>query len=381
MAGRRPANAGKANANLPPYVFCSPEQAQNHAEQTRNGMYSLNTAEIFWRDRQPYLDERGYALRPRYHQNWSPSWQGTNMEPMFCEDSIRLIICVVIDAIRKSDGLSVSIKIVKRDDDEVRIASYLSRPEVSSHPLNHCVRVLDIFPDLFDQETAFLVMPYLRPFNNPDFGAIGEVTEFVRETLEGLTFLHSQHVAHRDCAAANIMMDGTPLFPQGHHPVRRQSSPDGIYLLSPLSRIDHPVRYYFIDFGISSLFKEGESPYVVGRKGRDKELPELSDDVPYNAYKVDVFILGNLFKKDFLQKYYGLEFLEPLVKAMTARDPAHRPDAEVALSIYHDIRRGLDPSLLRWRLRPRDESAPERILYDSVAVAREGIYRLKHIVG
>ncbi|GBE85440.1 predicted protein [Sparassis crispa] len=378
MLDHRSANG---NANLPSYVFCSSEQSQHHAEETRKGIYALHPGEIFWRDRQPYLNDHGYALRPRYHPDWSPSWEGTNMDPMFCEDSIALRINMVIDATRKSDGLLVSIKTVKRDGEEVRIANYLSRPGVSLHPLNRCVRVLDIFPDPFDQNAAFMAMPYLRPFDNPEFGAIGEVTEFVRQTLEGLSFLHGQRVAHRDCAAANIMMDGAPLYPQGHHPVRRESSPNGIYLLSPFSRLDHPVQYYFIDFGISSLFEDGESPYVVGRKGRDKELPELSDDIPYNAYKVDIFILGNLFKKDFVQKYHGLEFLEPLVKAMTARDPAHRPDAEVALTVYHDIRRGLNPPLLRWRLRPRDESAPERILYDSVAVAREGIYRLKHIVG
>ncbi|KAL6300712.1 hypothetical protein BKA93DRAFT_828879 [Sparassis latifolia] len=314
MVDHRPTDKG--DVDLPSFVFCSPEQAQRYAKETREGLYALHD-EIFWRDRQPYLDDHGYVLRPRYHPDWSPSWQGTNMDIMFCEDSITLInyslskIDVVIDATRKTDGKRVSIKTVKRDGDEIRIANYLSRPEVSSHPLNHCVPVLDIFPDPFDHDAAFMVMPYLRPFDNPDFGAIGEVTEFVRETLEGLTFLHSQRVAHRDCAAANIMMDGAPLYPQGHHPVRRESSPDGIYLLSPLSRIDHPVRYYLIDFGISSLFEEGESPFVVGRKGRDKELPELSDDVPYNAYKVDIFILGNLYKKEFLQKYYGLEFLDP----------------------------------------------------------------------
>ncbi|KAL6300716.1 hypothetical protein BKA93DRAFT_508267 [Sparassis latifolia] len=337
--------------------------------------------EIFWRDRQPYLEGRGYKLRPRYDPNWTPSWTGTNLDPTFCEDSIMLMNDCVIDAVRKEDGVLVSIKTVERDSIEVLIASYLSRPAVASHPDNHCVPVFEVFPDPLDDKAAFMVMPFLRPFDDPEFGSIGEVTEFVRQTLEGLCFLHSQGVAHRDCASANIMMHGTALYPKGHHPVRLESSPDGIYLLSPLSRIDHPVRYYFIDFGISSLFAEDESPYVVGRKGRDKELPELSADVPYNAYKVDIFILGNLYKKDFMQKYHSLDFLEPLVKAMTARDPAHRPDAEVALSIYHDIRRGLDPSLLRWRLRPRDESAPERILYDSVAVAREGIYRLRHIVG
>lgn len=72
-------------------------------------------------------------------------------------------------------------------------------------------------------------------------------------------------------------------------------------LFPPLSRSEHPVRYYFIDFGISSQFAKGDSPYVLGRQGRDKEVPELSSDIPYNAFKVDIFILGNLYKKEFIQ--------------------------------------------------------------------------------
>ncbi|GBE86795.1 hypothetical protein SCP_1000370 [Sparassis crispa] len=80
-----------------------------------------------------------------------------------------------------------------------------------------------------------------------------------------------------------------------------EASPDGIFMLSSLSRSDHSVRYYFIDFGISSLIGKGESPYVLGREGRDKELPEMSSEVPYDAFKVDIFVLGNLYKKEFLQ--------------------------------------------------------------------------------
>lgn len=96
-------------------------------------------------------------------------------------------------------------------------------------------------------------------------------------------------------------MDGTPLYPHGHHPVRTSSTVDGIYNAHPLSRIDHPVRYYFIDFGISTRFALGESTMVVGAKGREKELPELSRTVKYNALQADIFILGNLYKHNLLE--------------------------------------------------------------------------------
>lgn len=97
------------------------------------------------------------------------------------------------------------------------------------------------------------------------------------------------------------MMDGRSLYPNDHHPVRMDYSPDALYELHPLSRIDHPVRYYFIDFELSTRFLEGGSSYVLGRKGRDKEVPELSSTVPYDAFKVDIYSLGNLYDKEFLQ--------------------------------------------------------------------------------
>ena len=73
---------------------------------------------------------------------------------------------------------------------------------------------------------------------------------------------------------------------------------DAIHELRPLSRTSCPVRYYFIDFGLSRMFKEGESPLVLGRTGRDKEIPELSSEVPYDAFRADVFALGNLYYKE-----------------------------------------------------------------------------------
>ena len=62
------------------------------------------------------------------------------------------------------------------------------------------------------------------------------------------------------------------------------------------SRSSGAVKYYFVDFGISTKVEPGESPLVLGRAGLDQEVPELSDEVPYDAFKVDVFIIGNTFK-------------------------------------------------------------------------------------
>ena len=103
-----------------------------------------------------------------------------------------------------------------------------------------------------------------------------------------------------DVAFANIMMDGRPLFPQGHHPVRLSYSVDGLYEISAMSRTDHPVRYYYIDFGLSVHFKEGQPHLVLGDVGREDKVPELSVDVPYDPFKVDVFTLGNMYYKEFV---------------------------------------------------------------------------------
>ena len=97
------------------------------------------------------------------------------------------------------------------------------------------------------------------------------------------------------------MMDGRPLYPQGHHPVQLDYSVDNVYELHPLARIDNPVRYYFIDFGISHRFPEGSSPMLLGRRGRNQDVPELSSTNPYDAFKVDVYALGDVFSKEFMQ--------------------------------------------------------------------------------
>ena len=96
-------------------------------------------------------------------------------------------------------------------------------------------------------------------------------------------------------------MDGAPLYPHGYHPVQRNCSPDIYDHVKPLARIDHPVRYFYIDFGLSERFPEGACSQVIGDVGRDAEVPELSSTIPYDGYKADIYALGNLFHKEFEQ--------------------------------------------------------------------------------
>ncbi|EIW54116.1 uncharacterized protein TRAVEDRAFT_74378 [Trametes versicolor FP-101664 SS1] len=363
---------------LPSYAVLDEDGVQRYARLTDQGVYNLTASELFWRDRQPYLDQHGYLLRPRYAPNWEPSWKGTSLDPMFCEDSIMPFNHQVIDARRKSDGKLVSVKMFPNNSQESHIALLLSSINDSQ---NRCIPVYEVLRDPYQPQTSLMVMPYLRPCNDPDFVTVGDIIEFVGQTLEGLVFLHRQRIAHRDVAIENIMMDGSPLYPGGHHPVRTEYTPDALYEVKPLPRAERSIKYYYIDFGLSSLIPEGSSPYVVGRAGRDKEVPELSSTVPYDAFKVDIYALGNMYYHEFEQKYNSTQFLVPLLERMRQQRPEARPTAAELLRQWEAIRADLAPSLYRWRLGPKTEPAFERMVNDTVAVAWEGVYRLRKLVG
>jgi hypothetical protein len=93
-------------------------------------------------------------------------------------------------------------------------------------------------------------------------------------------------------------MDADALYPSiKPHPHSIGRSRDFRQFIDPLRRTEAHVKYYFIDFGISTRFLEGETHLVTGIHGRDQDVPELSNTVPYDPFKVDVFILGNTYKK------------------------------------------------------------------------------------
>ncbi|TDL18398.1 hypothetical protein BD410DRAFT_816219 [Rickenella mellea] len=339
---------------------------------------------MWWRDHAKVLEGHGYILRSRYQPGWQPSWVGTDIQPAFCEDSFRQLHREsqpkVIDAKRACDGMSVMIKKCIVTSTEITIARSLTTPELLRDPMNHCIPILDTFQVESELDLQFIVMPVLRFFFDPPFFAVGEALDFIKQTLEGIVFLHGQGVAHRDCSRANILMDATAMYPRGFHPIGREAESDGVRVANPLRRMDASyVKYYFVDFGISTHFPDPKNPFrVVGGDGQDQEVPDLSAAQPYDAYPVDVFILGNLYKKTFVLAYNNLR---PLVEAMTQKEPCARPNAVDALAQFNAIYQELKPYTRRWRLEEAGESAISRHIGNIGSAAREIIHQSKHFFG
>lgn len=97
-------------------------------------------------------------------------------------------------------------------------------------------------------------------------------------------------------------MDAPSVFPNGFHPcdVTKDRGGSRPIITIPRYKAKGPINYYFIDFGISCLFQDDMEHLTVGNDGADRDVPEMSPVKPYNPFPADVFILGNILKKEFL---------------------------------------------------------------------------------
>ena len=89
-----------------------------------------------------------------------------------------------MDATRVKDDVRVIIKLVEAGSDEVAITRMLSSTERRKDPHNHAVPILDYFVEGGDSQDAFLVMPLLRPFDDPAFSTVSEVIDLFRQLLQ-----------------------------------------------------------------------------------------------------------------------------------------------------------------------------------------------------
>jgi hypothetical protein len=97
-----------------------------------------------------------------------------------------------------------------------------------------------------------------------------------------------------DACLLNLMMEESRVVPKGSH-FKFSSSHDGVNLnLTWQHRCTvAPVRYFYIDFGLSRWHPHGhESAKALGVVGQLKDIPELSATVPYNPFKLDICQLG-----------------------------------------------------------------------------------------
>ncbi|KAI0041908.1 hypothetical protein FA95DRAFT_1564896 [Auriscalpium vulgare] len=339
---------------------------------------TLTPYEAWWRDHAPYLETRGYRLRPRLRPGWIASWKTGAITELAAEDSaVSMPRPRLMDATRISDGHMVYIKYMGTDCQEYTIAHLLASDSAQKDSKNHSVPVLDAFHDAENSSMSFVVMPYLRPVNGPAFQFIGEVLDFGEQILEGLAYMHEQGVAHRDCAFRNMGMDARAMYPEGFHPVHDTWTPTKSGQAKRLSRLEVGVKYYFIDYGISSYYPSGtQRTLVTGDLGRDREVPELSKDIPYDPFKVDIFIIGNALRQEFYNLYSNLGFLAPFIAQMTRTEPSTRPTAEQMLHEWRAMRRHFNAVQKHWRLRRRGET----FIWTTVASAVHAVKISGHLV-
>ncbi|TFY52688.1 hypothetical protein EVG20_g10445, partial [Dentipellis fragilis] len=266
--------------------------------------HTLCIGEKWWRDHYGFLSERGYTLRQRLHPEWTPPWRRTERSWKKYEDGQAYDVGVM-DAIRKSDGSFVALKKLqivggKSTVEEIEINRYLSSEPLASNPRNRCATAIEIFEVPDEKNIYILVMPLLRPIDNPLFDTFGEAVAFFTQIFE----------------------------------------------------------YYFIDYGLSEHYHPGRvqpwtwPPLELPVHGGDKSVPEHQGekyDVLCDPFPADIYLLGNLIRESFIEKYHGFGFTEELVADMVQDDPSQRPDINEVVSRFAKIR----ASLSSWKLRSR----------------------------
>ena len=141
------------------------------------------------------------------------------------------------------------------------------------------------------------------------------------EYLQGLQYMHELHVAHRyvhnsatpavtnlytdrDCTDTNIMFDPQPMYPQMFHPRTPKKSLDYRGSSKHSTRTACPVRYYFIDFGLSRRYNpEDGPPREHPIRGADKSAPEFKNwnGELLDPFPTDIYYVGNMIKESIMQ--------------------------------------------------------------------------------
>ncbi|KAH7344227.1 kinase-like domain-containing protein [Rhizoctonia solani] len=350
-------------------------------------------AEERWVSFQPYLLSKGYRLRPRYQPDWVPMWKDKNVKPSDCEDSIDRMPIRVMDATRIEDGAQVIIKsVVPSEDDEGLeervILEYFSTPPLRNHPSNHVVRCLDSFPIPGIDSGSFIIMPLLSNYGEIPFYNIAEIHEMLQQLFEGLLYIHENHIAHRDIASANIMMDAHPLYDEPFHPFLQTHSLDTQRLVYPrYRRSEKKIRYYYIDFGYAKWFQDpSASRLVIGMNAREP-APEQAYEDPYDPFIADLYQLGAVLRRDlipvglnFYTKFEFLTFLLPLAREMTRDNPAGRPTLLTARTSMNTAFLGIPGWKYRWPIVPKYAELGERWGYFWAGLTAEARFWFKRVL-
>ncbi|KAF8627102.1 hypothetical protein AX15_004542 [Amanita polypyramis BW_CC] len=305
--------------------------------------------EIWWRSHRELLESFGYKLR-------------RNLFPDFYLDQgnekMQYNPIMLMDATRIVDGRRVMLKRVGQKELEIAVFFKYSHETITNDRRNHCVPVFDVLEVPDEEETAIVVIPFLRPSFSPRFETRGELLEFFRQILEGVHFMHMYNVVYRDCTVQNILMEGDGLYPQGFHPVwfNRTLTCSGP-AKQRFNRTRRPPTYYLTGFGPSCYFPATTTDPLAFPSSGGIPLPEHQEQSTlYDPFTADVYDVGNAIlaflhgRKTQENPICGFQFLIPLLEDMTHQDANERPTMEGVVARYNRILKMQSKRSLRSRV-------------------------------
>ncbi|KAF7355082.1 NADH-cytochrome B5 reductase [Mycena sanguinolenta] len=295
-----------------------------------------------WCELQPLVESRGYRLpkqyRPEHISAWDERPKGFVEEPHYPH---------LVEGTRISDNRPVMLKFTRTDLWEATIFEHLSSiPDEDNHtiPLYDVITPPSSNPDA-PTEWCIVVTPRLTDCKNRHFDKLSDFIDFVSQVLEGVCFMHRYNIAHTDVARTNIVWDARKNLPDPKDPKGKGKK-----------REPARIRYYFIDFGLACSFSSFEDRGLVkGVCGQHRTIPELSEDIPYDPFALDIRQIGEMLKRDYLEVYLGLDFLDPWMARLRDDDPAKRPTAEEALAEFRALVSTLPEDKLKARVAGRTD--------------------------
>lgn len=199
---------------------------------------STGRGELVQKDNEHCSSDRSYIFTPGKHSKL--------LQKLRASSAAIVKGTLNFDATRTNDGNHVMFKKFAPSSGtaEAEIALLFSAEPYLSNPKNRCIptTVLGV-PD--EEDVQLLVMPLLQSWKEPKFNTVGEVVDFFHQVFEGLQYMHSNGVAHRDVKYNNILMDTTGLYSVLPHPLKTRRARDFRSTPSHSTRALAPVRYYF----------------------------------------------------------------------------------------------------------------------------------------
>ncbi|RPD59843.1 hypothetical protein L227DRAFT_502830 [Lentinus tigrinus ALCF2SS1-6] len=238
------------------------------------------------------------------------------------------------------------LKLVDKDSEQYHIFEILlaQRHLFTDSTTFPCVLPPEHIFDTPHQYSVVSMPTWGCPLYQGDMQSIQEILRFMQCVLQGLTFLHSNRIAHRDIFDFNIVVNC----------YRPDFKPESLRSNLRHHRATEDVFYALMDYDqsiqlpLDVSLKSCRRPADEGCYGSGLYKPtDLSLGQPtYNPFAFDVGMLGNFFRSNFPDVVSAVPALAALYDKMTTHLLAKRFTAEEALQFLDHQINGLPEEVL-----------------------------------